>query len=55
MPVAEPSLIRGEPTHQSASPPPGIEEAEKRILSTDFSEGEDEPGKDSESGRESPR
>jgi hypothetical protein len=47
MPVAEPSLIRGEPTPQPASPLPGIEEAEERRLSTDFSEREKEPGKDS--------
>jgi len=32
-----------------------MEEAEERRLSTDFSEREEEPGKDSWSGRESPR
>ncbi len=47
MPVVEPSLIRGEPTPQSASPLPGTEEAEERRVSTDFSEREEEPGKDS--------
>jgi hypothetical protein len=47
MPVAEPSLIREEPTPQPASPVPGMEEAEERRLSTDFSEREEEPGKDS--------
>ena len=47
MPVAEPSLIREEPTPQPASPVPGMEEAEERRLSTDFPEREEEPGKDS--------
>ena len=47
IPVAEPSLIREEPTPQPASPLPGMEEAEERGLSTDFSEREEEPGKDS--------
>jgi hypothetical protein len=47
MPVAEPSLIREEPTPQPASPVAGMEEAEERRLSTDFSEREEEPGKDS--------
>jgi hypothetical protein len=47
MPVAEPSLIRGESTPQPASLLPGMEEAEERRLSTDFSEREEEPGKDS--------
>jgi len=47
MPIAEPSMIRGEPTPQSASPLPGIEEAEEGRLSTDFSESEEEPGRDS--------
>jgi hypothetical protein len=45
--VAEPSLIREEPKPQSASPLPGIEEAEERGLSMDFSEREEGPGKDS--------
>jgi len=47
MPVAEPSSIREEPTPQPASALPGTEEAAERRLSTDFSEREDEPGKDS--------
>ena len=47
MPVAEPSLIREEPTPQPASPLPEMEEAEERGLSMDFSEREEEPGKDS--------
>jgi hypothetical protein len=47
MPMAEPSLIREEPATQPASPLPEMEEAEERGLSTDFSEREDEPEKDS--------
>jgi hypothetical protein len=47
MPVAEPSLIREEPATQPASPLPEMEEAEERGLFTDFSEREEEPGKDS--------
>jgi hypothetical protein len=48
MPVAEPSLIREEPAAQPASPLPETEEAEEeRGLSTDFSERQEEPGKDS--------
>jgi hypothetical protein len=49
MPVSEPSLIREEPAIQPASPSPlpEMEEAEERGLSTDFSEREDEPEKDS--------
>jgi hypothetical protein len=47
MPVSEPSLIREEPAPQPASPLPEIEEAEERGLSTDFSEREDEPERDS--------
>ena len=47
MPVAEPSLIREESTPQPASPVPGMEEAEERRFSTDFSEREEKPGKDS--------
>ncbi len=47
LPVAEPSLIREEPTSQQASPLPEMEEAEERGLSMDFSEREEEPGKDS--------
>jgi hypothetical protein len=47
IPVAELSLLRGEPTSQPASPLPGMEEAEERGLSPDFSEREEEPGKDS--------
>ena len=47
MPVAEPSLIREEPTPQPAFPVPGVEEAEERKFSTDFSEREEEPGRDS--------
>jgi hypothetical protein len=47
MPVADPSLIREEPTPQPASPLPEMEEAEERGLSTDFSERDEEPGKDS--------
>jgi hypothetical protein len=47
MPVAEPSLIREEPATQPESPLPGMEEAEERELSPDFSEREEEPGKDS--------
>ena len=47
MPVADPSLIREEPTPQPASPLPEIEEAEERGLSMGFSEREEEPGKDS--------
>jgi hypothetical protein len=35
-------------THASTGAPlPGMEEAEERRLSTDFSEREEEPGKDS--------
>jgi hypothetical protein len=47
MPVADPSLIREEPTHQPASPRPEMEEVEKRGPSMDFSEREEEPRKDS--------
>ena len=47
MPVADPSLIREEPTPQPASPLPEMEEAEERGLSMDFSEREEEPEKDS--------
>jgi hypothetical protein len=47
MPLTEPSLIREEPTPQPASPVPGMEEAEERRFSTDFSDREEEPGKDS--------
>jgi hypothetical protein len=47
MPVTEPSLIREEPTPQPTSPVPGMEEAEERRFSTDFSEREEEPGEDS--------
>jgi hypothetical protein len=47
MPVSEPSLIREEPATQPASPLPEMEEAEERGFSTDFSEREDEPEKDS--------
>jgi hypothetical protein len=47
MPVAQPGLIREEPATQPASHPPEMEEAEDRGLSTDFSEREEEPGKDS--------
>jgi hypothetical protein len=47
MPVAEPSLIREEPATQPASPPPGMEEPDEGGLSEDFSEREEEPGKDS--------
>jgi hypothetical protein len=47
MPLAEPSSIREEPTPQPASPVPGMEEAEERRFSTDFSEREEEPEKDS--------
>ena len=47
LPVAEPSLIREEPTPQRRPPLPGMEEAEERGLSMDFSEREEEPGKDS--------
>ena len=47
MPVAEPSLIREEPTPQPASPLPEIEEAEEQGPSTHFFEREEEPGKDS--------
>jgi hypothetical protein len=46
MSVAEPSVIREEPTPQPASHVPGMEEAEERRFSTDFSD-EEEPGKDS--------
>src|SRR4029453_19210540 len=46
-PVSEPSLIREEPATQPASPLPEMEEAEERGLSTDFSEREDEPERDS--------
>ena len=46
MPVAEPSLIREEPA-TPASPLPDMEEAEERGPSTDFSEREEEPGRDS--------
>ena len=47
MPVPEPSLIREESTPQPASSLPEMEEAEERGLSTDFSERDEEPGKDS--------
>jgi len=47
MPMAEPSLIREEPTPQPAPPLPRMKEAEERRLSTDFSEREEEPGEDS--------
>jgi hypothetical protein len=47
MPVAEPSLIREEPTPQPTSPVPVMEEAEERRFSTDVSEREEEPGEDS--------
>ena len=47
MPMAEPSLIREEPTPQLGAPLPGMEKSEERRLSTDFSEREEEPGKDS--------
>ena len=47
LPVAEPSLIQEEPKPQPASPLPEMEEAEERGLSMDFSEREEEPGKDS--------
>ena len=47
MPVSEPSLIREEPATQPASPLPRTEEAEERGLSTDFSEPQEDPGKDS--------
>lgn len=47
MPVAEPSLIREEPTPQPTSPVPGMEEAEERRFSTDFPERGEEPGEDS--------
>ena len=50
MPVADPALIR-EPMPQPASPLPETEEAEERELSMDFSEREEEPGKDSEWAR----
>ena len=50
MPVADPSFIREEPTPQPASPLPEMEEAEEQGLSMDFSEREEEPGKDSSSG-----
>ena len=46
MPVVEPSLIREEPATQPASPLPRTEEAEERGLPTDFSEPEEDPGKD---------
>ena len=46
MPVADPSLIREEPTPQPASPLPEMEEEEERGPSMDFSERE-EPRKDS--------
>ena len=45
--MADPSLIREEPTPQPASPLPEMEEAEERGLTMDFSEREEEPGKDS--------
>jgi hypothetical protein len=45
-PVAEPSFIREETATQPASPLPRTEEAEERELSTDFSEREEDPGKD---------
>jgi hypothetical protein len=45
MPVADPSSIREEPTPQPASPLPQIEV--ERGVSMDFSEREEEPGKDS--------
>jgi hypothetical protein len=44
--VVEPSLIREEPATQPASPLPRTEEAEERGLPTDFSEPEEDPGKD---------
>jgi hypothetical protein len=47
MPVTEPSLIPEEPTTQPASPLSEMEGTGERGLSTDFSEREDEPGKDS--------
>jgi hypothetical protein len=47
MPVAEPSLIREEAATQLAPPLPRTEEVEERGLSTDFSEREGEPEKDS--------
>ena len=52
MPVADPSFIRDEPTTQPASPlpEPEMEETEEQGLSMDFSEREEEPGKDSSSG-----
>jgi hypothetical protein len=50
MPVADPSLIREEPTPQPASPLPEMEEAEEQGLSMDFAEREEEPRKGSESG-----
>ena len=46
MPVADPSLIREEPTPQPASPLPMMEEAEERGLSMGFTEREEEPEKD---------
>jgi hypothetical protein len=47
MPVADPSMIREEPTHQPASPRTEMEEVEKREPSMDFYEREEEPRKDS--------
>jgi hypothetical protein len=47
MPAAEPSLVREESTPQPASPLPEMDEADERGLSMDFSEREEEPGKDS--------
>ena len=46
VPVADPSLIREEPTPQPASPLPEMEKVEERGLSTDFSEREEELEKD---------
>ena len=46
VPVADPSLIREEPTPQPASPLPEMEKVEERELSTDFSEREEELEKD---------
>jgi hypothetical protein len=47
MPVTEPRLIPDEPTPQPTPPVPGTEEAEEGRFSTDFSQREEEPGKDS--------
>jgi hypothetical protein len=46
-PLAEPSLIREEPTPQPTPPLPGMEEAEEQGLSADVSEREEEPRRDS--------